>query len=58
MLLREGGTAKYYYEESGGNNRPTTIMKAFLKKRGILKLERKDRRWEQAGSIPGSGETS
>ena len=46
LRRREGDTK--YYEESGGNNCPTTLMKAFLRKRGILKLEGKDRRWEQA----------
>ena len=42
LRRREGGTK--YYEESGGFHCPTTIMRAFLKRRGILKLEGKDRR--------------
>ena len=30
-----------------GDNCPTTLMKDFLKKKGILRLEGKDRRWGQ-----------
>ena len=45
LRRREGDTK--YYEKVGGDHCPTTLMKSFLKKRNLLELGGRDKRWEQ-----------